>query len=203
MRWNCKAAKCGSCGAEVNGKPRLMCKTRLDDLPADRPSRVAPAARVPDHPRPRQRRLVELRGEQAHPAVHAEAGRRLARCSRRTSTGSQEFRKCIECFLCQNVCHVLRDHHAQEPLLRPALPRPHRGARDAPARHRRPHRAREGRGGHRPLQHHEVLHGGLPGGDQDHRQRDHPAEGARRRPALRPAVRPRPQARSASRPGRR
>ena len=23
---------------------------------------------------------------------------------------SQEFRKCIECFLCQNVCHVVRDH---------------------------------------------------------------------------------------------
>jgi succinate dehydrogenase / fumarate reductase, iron-sulfur subunit len=23
---------------------------------------------------------------------------------------SQEFRKCIECFLCQNVCHVIRDH---------------------------------------------------------------------------------------------
>jgi succinate dehydrogenase / fumarate reductase iron-sulfur subunit len=26
----------------------------------------------------------------------------------------QEFRKCIECFLCQNVCHVLRDHDKQE-----------------------------------------------------------------------------------------
>ena len=23
---------------------------------------------------------------------------------------SQEFRKCIECFLCQNTCHVVRDH---------------------------------------------------------------------------------------------
>jgi succinate dehydrogenase / fumarate reductase iron-sulfur subunit len=23
---------------------------------------------------------------------------------------SQEFRKCIECFLCQDVCHVIRDH---------------------------------------------------------------------------------------------
>ena len=22
----------------------------------------------------------------------------------------QEFRKCIECFLCQDVCHVVRDH---------------------------------------------------------------------------------------------
>ena len=76
VRWNCKAAKCGSCGAEVNGKPRLMCKTRLDDLPADRPITRRADAGVPDRPRPRQRRLVELRGEQADPAVLAEARRR-------------------------------------------------------------------------------------------------------------------------------
>ena len=37
VRWNCKAAKCGSCSAEINGVPRLMCKTRLDHLPADEP----------------------------------------------------------------------------------------------------------------------------------------------------------------------
>ena len=46
VRWNCKAAKCGSCGAEVNGKPRLMCKTRLDELPADAPIRVEPSIRA-------------------------------------------------------------------------------------------------------------------------------------------------------------
>src|SRR6201988_1348482 len=34
VRWNCKAAKCGSCSAEINGKPVLLCKTRVDDLPA-------------------------------------------------------------------------------------------------------------------------------------------------------------------------
>src|SRR5688572_31831258 len=32
VRWNCKAGKCGSCSAEVNGKPCLMCMTRLDQL---------------------------------------------------------------------------------------------------------------------------------------------------------------------------
>jgi succinate dehydrogenase / fumarate reductase flavoprotein subunit len=32
-RWNCKAGKCGSCSAEINGKPRLMCMTRMDELP--------------------------------------------------------------------------------------------------------------------------------------------------------------------------
>ena len=31
----------------------------------------------------------------------------------------QEFRQCIECFLCQDVCHVLRDHHAHEEFVGP------------------------------------------------------------------------------------
>jgi succinate dehydrogenase / fumarate reductase iron-sulfur subunit len=26
----------------------------------------------------------------------------------------QEFRKCIECFLCQNVCHVIREHEEMD-----------------------------------------------------------------------------------------
>ena len=33
-RWNCKAGKCGSCSAEINGKPRLMCMTRMDTAAA-------------------------------------------------------------------------------------------------------------------------------------------------------------------------
>src|SRR5437762_6521499 len=31
----------------------------------------------------------------------------------------QEFRKCIECFLCQDVCHVLRDHHMHADFIGP------------------------------------------------------------------------------------
>ena len=31
----------------------------------------------------------------------------------------QEFRKCIECFLCQDVCHVLRDHHKHDEFIGP------------------------------------------------------------------------------------
>ena len=38
-RWNCKAGKCGSCSAEVNGMPRLMCMTRLSEIPLDKPVR--------------------------------------------------------------------------------------------------------------------------------------------------------------------
>ena len=88
VRWNCKAAKCGSCSAEVNGLPRLMCKTRLDHLP--RTSRSGRAAQsVPGDPRPRHRRLLELRGQQADPAVHAEetGPTPTGRSGRRTSTG--------------------------------------------------------------------------------------------------------------------
>src|SRR5215469_7781230 len=47
VRWNCKAAKCGSCSAEVNGRPRLTCKTRLDSLPLDQPVTVSPLKAFP------------------------------------------------------------------------------------------------------------------------------------------------------------
>src|SRR4026207_261361 len=46
-RWNCKAGKCGSCSAEVNGMPKLMCMTRLSELPLDRPVSVEPMRGVP------------------------------------------------------------------------------------------------------------------------------------------------------------
>src|SRR5712692_1591533 len=46
-RWNCKAAKCGSCSAEVNGRPRLMCKTRLDDFPEGESITVQPMKAFP------------------------------------------------------------------------------------------------------------------------------------------------------------
>src|ERR1700761_980976 len=47
VRWNCKAGKCGSCSAEVNGNPRLMCMTRLSDLPQDRPVTIEPLRTFP------------------------------------------------------------------------------------------------------------------------------------------------------------
>lgn len=47
VRWNCKAGKCGSCSAEINGKPKLMCMCRLSDLPADKPITVAPMKAFP------------------------------------------------------------------------------------------------------------------------------------------------------------
>src|SRR6266850_3662620 len=47
VRWNCKAGKCGSCSAEINGAPKLMCMTRMSDLPLDRPVTVEPMKAFP------------------------------------------------------------------------------------------------------------------------------------------------------------
>src|SRR5688572_3161723 len=46
-RWNCKAGKCGSCSAEINGKPKLMCMTRLSDLDLQKPVTVEPMRAFP------------------------------------------------------------------------------------------------------------------------------------------------------------
>ena len=109
-RWNCKAAKCGSCSAEIDGRPRLMCKTRVDQYPSGEitvtplktfplikdlvtdvswnyrtAKKIPPLTTAPDAPKPFVMQQMDV-------------------------DRIQEFRKCIECFLCQDVCHVLRDH---------------------------------------------------------------------------------------------
>ena len=112
VRWNCKAGKCGSCSAEINGHPHLMCMTRLSSLPTDEPVTVAPMATFP-----LVRDLVtdvSFNYEKAKtiPAFKAAPpgpdGKR--RMYQEEVERVQEFHKCIECFLCQNVCHVIRDH---------------------------------------------------------------------------------------------
>ncbi|MBI2061305.1 MAG: succinate dehydrogenase/fumarate reductase iron-sulfur subunit [Nitrospirae bacterium] len=108
-RWNCKAAKCGSCSAEVNGKPRLMCKTRIDDFPAGEPITVYPLRAFPlikdlvtDVSKNYE---VNKRIPPFTPAKDVEWKMFQPDVDR-----VQEFRKCIECFLCQDVCHVIRNH---------------------------------------------------------------------------------------------
>ena len=112
VRWNCKAGKCGSCSAEINGDPHLMCMTRMSSLPADEPVTVAPMATFP-----LVRDLVtdvSFNYEKAKsipafkPAPPGPDGKR--RMYQEEVERVQEFHKCIECFLCQNVCHVIRDH---------------------------------------------------------------------------------------------
>lgn len=118
VRWNCKAAKCGSCSAEVNGKPKLMCKTRLDDLPADRPVEVRPLRTFPHI-----KDLVtdvswNYEVNKKIPPFTPKAGVEW-RWKQEDVDRVQEFRKCIECFLCQDVCHVLRDHQKQSKFFGP------------------------------------------------------------------------------------
>ena len=109
IRWNCKAAKCGSCSAEVNGRPCLMCKTRLDELPEDNAIRVEPMRAFP-----------VIRDLVTDVSWNYEVNKRIPAFTPREDAnwlmGQEdvdrvaEFRKCIECFLCQDVCHVLREH---------------------------------------------------------------------------------------------
>ena len=121
-RWNCKAGKCGSCSAEVNGKARLMCMTRMEDILEETPSNE-PVLIKPMQAFPLTKDLVTdtswayrtdlqikpINGpEEPDWAFHQEEADRL-----------QEFRSCIECMLCVNTCHVLREHQMFEEFAGP------------------------------------------------------------------------------------
>jgi succinate dehydrogenase / fumarate reductase iron-sulfur subunit len=112
VRWNCKAGKCGSCSAEVDGRPRLMCMTQMAAFEPDEPVTITPLRTFPVI-----RDLVtdvsfnyakarEIPSFTPPPGL-APGEYRMAQVD---VERSQEFRKCIECFLCQDVCHVMRDH---------------------------------------------------------------------------------------------
>lgn len=113
VRWNCKAGKCGSCSAEVNGRPRLTCKTRMDSLPSGEPITVAPMKSFPVIKDLVTNVAWNYAVNRKIPAFRAQAGAEW-KMDQRDVDRVQEFRKCIECFLCQNVCHVLREHGQQE-----------------------------------------------------------------------------------------
>ena len=121
VRWNCKAGKCGSCSAEVNGHPRLMCMTRLNQLDLSKPVTIEPMRAFPPI-----RDLVtdvswnfrtKLGIRRFTPRPPEADG--TWRMSQVDVERVQEFRKCIECFLCQDVCHVLREHHLFDQFVGP------------------------------------------------------------------------------------
>jgi succinate dehydrogenase / fumarate reductase iron-sulfur subunit len=121
-RWNCKAGKCGSCSAEINGKPRLMCMTRLNELDMTKPVTVEPIRAFP-HVRDLVTDVswnfrVKKRIKPFKPRK-PDAPDGTWRMQQSDIDRVQEFRKCIECFLCQDVCHVLRDHHKHEEFIGP------------------------------------------------------------------------------------
>lgn len=111
VRWNCKAGRCGSCGAEVNGRPRLMCMDRLDKYPTGEPVHVRPMKTFPVIKDLACDVSWNFEVNKKIPAFQPREGAER-RYSQAEADRVQEFRKCIECFLCQDVCHVLREHSA-------------------------------------------------------------------------------------------
>ncbi len=107
-RWNCKAGRCGSCSAEINGVPRLMCKTLVDRYDGEitvEPMKAFPLIRdlvtdVSDN-----YRVAKM----IPPFTPSVATDHVWRMYQEDVEKSQEFRKCIECFL----CHVIREHKAE------------------------------------------------------------------------------------------
>ncbi len=121
VRWNCKAGKCGSCSAEINGRPRLACMTRMNLFRADETITVQPIKSFPvikdlvtdvSWNYQQNRRIPPFRPRPRDPDGQY-------RMMQRDVDRVQEFRKCIECFLCQDVCHVLRDHRRKEAFVGP------------------------------------------------------------------------------------
>ncbi|MFG0316570.1 MAG: succinate dehydrogenase/fumarate reductase iron-sulfur subunit [Planctomycetota bacterium JB042] len=121
-RWNCKAGKCGSCSAEVNGMPKLLCMTRLSDLDLSQPVTIEPVQTFP-----------VIRDLVTDVSWNYEVKKRIKpfkprkpdfedgtwRMHQEDVDRVQEFRKCIECYLCQDVCHVLRDHKKHDEFIGP------------------------------------------------------------------------------------
>lgn len=124
VRWNCKAGKCGSCSAEINGMPRLMCMTRLSELDLSEPVTVEPMRAFPlvrdlvTDVSSNFRAKKRIRKFTPRPPDAPDGTWRMSQAD---ADRVQEFRKCIECFLCQDVCHVLRDHHLHEQFVGPRL----------------------------------------------------------------------------------
>jgi succinate dehydrogenase / fumarate reductase iron-sulfur subunit len=120
-RWNCKAGKCGSCSAEINGKPRLMCMTRMNLFAEGEPISVAPIRAFPlikdlvtdvSYNFEKARQIPPLRLKPPEPDG-------TYRMMQEDIDRIQEFHKCIECFLCQDVCHVIRDHDLKKQFAGP------------------------------------------------------------------------------------
>lgn len=122
VRWNCKAGKCGSCSMEINGKPKLACMTRMNEYDQDETITITPMKTFPvvkdlvtdvtwnyeQNKRIKPVRLApEAKTEKGYVMYQKDVDR------------IQEFRKCIECYLCQNVCHILRDHDKKEDFVGP------------------------------------------------------------------------------------
>ncbi|MGH7506908.1 MAG: succinate dehydrogenase/fumarate reductase iron-sulfur subunit, partial [Longimicrobiales bacterium] len=114
VRWNCKAGKCGSCSAEVNGIPKLMCMTRMNQVDTSKPVTLEPMKAFPcirDLVTDVSWNYEVKKSIKPFAPRPPDAPDGTWRMDQRDVDRVMEFRKCIECYLCQDVCHVLRDHH--------------------------------------------------------------------------------------------
>ena len=121
VRWNCKAGKCGSCGAELNGKPSLMCMTRMNTFEPGKVIAVAPMKTFPLIKDLTTDVSFNFEVAKKIPTVKlaAPGPDGIHRVMQEDVERGQEFRKCIECFLCQDVCHVLREHNKHDEFIGP------------------------------------------------------------------------------------
>jgi succinate dehydrogenase / fumarate reductase, iron-sulfur subunit len=122
VRWNCKAGKCGSCSCEINGKPKLSCMTRMNDFSPEETVTITPLKSFPvikdlvtdvSWNYKQNKRIAPLK---PNPAKKDKKGYVMFQ---EDVDRVQEFRKCIECYLCQNVCHVIRDQDQKEKFVGP------------------------------------------------------------------------------------
>lgn len=122
IRWNCKAGKCGSCSVEINGKPKLSCMTRMNEYLPDQTITITPLKSFPiikdlvcdvswNYLQNKKIKPVKLAPESKTEKGYVMYQEDVDRV--------QEFRKCIECYLCQDVCHVLRDHDKKDEFVGP------------------------------------------------------------------------------------
>ena len=110
-RWNCKAGRCGSCSAEINGIPKLMCKTPVDQYEGEitvEPMKAFPLVKDLVTDVSENWKVAEM----IPPFTPREKTTEPWKFYQRDVERSRELRKCIECFLCQDICHVVREHEA-------------------------------------------------------------------------------------------
>ena len=121
LRWNCKAGKCGSCSMEMNGRPKLSCMTRMNSFGADETITCQPLKTFP-----------VIKDLVTDVSWNYEQNKRIPKFKPRPKEADgthrmyqedvdrvQEFRKCIECYLCQDTCHVIRDRDRKDAFVGP------------------------------------------------------------------------------------
>src|SRR6202167_3734952 len=121
LRWNCKAGKCGSCSMEINGKPKLSCMTRMNTFRENENITVQPLKTFP-----------VIKDLVTDVSWNYEQNKRIPKFKPRAKEADgthrmyqedvdrvQDFRKCIECYLCQDTCHVIRDRDEKAKFVGP------------------------------------------------------------------------------------